>query len=55
MSNAKAVNDPENTPSSGKLKSKDYERELATLHIELVKLQEWVRHKGRGSTSFATC
>jgi polyphosphate kinase len=56
MSNAKAVSDPENTTlSSGKLKSKDYERELATLHIELVKLQEWVRHKGRGSTSFATC
>lgn len=46
MSNAKAVNDPENTPSSEKLKSKDYERELTRLHVELVKLQEWVRHKG---------
>jgi polyphosphate kinase 2 len=30
----------------GKLTSKDYERELARLHVELVKLQEWVVHKG---------
>ena len=29
-----------------KLKSKDYEKELARLHVELVKLQEWVVHKG---------
>ncbi|KAA6186685.1 polyphosphate kinase 2 [Thiohalocapsa marina] len=29
-----------------KLSRKDYERELAKLHVELVKLQEWVRHKG---------
>src|SRR4051812_8104223 len=29
-----------------KLKTKRYERELERLHIELVKLQEWVRHKG---------
>ncbi len=29
-----------------KLKGKDYERELAKLHVELVKLQEWVVHKG---------
>ena len=29
-----------------KLKSKDYERELARLHVELVKLQLWVLHKG---------
>jgi polyphosphate kinase 2 len=29
-----------------KLKGKDYERELERLHGELVKLQEWVRHKG---------
>ena len=28
------------------LKRKDYEDELEKLHIELVKLQEWVRHKG---------
>jgi polyphosphate kinase len=32
--------------SDGKLKRKDYERELARLHEELVKLQQWVVHKG---------
>jgi polyphosphate kinase 2 len=30
----------------GKLKNKDYLRELARLHVELVKLQLWVQHKG---------
>jgi polyphosphate kinase len=30
----------------GKLKTKDYEKELARLHVELVRLQEWVVHKG---------
>lgn len=30
-----------------KLKRKDYERELKRLQIELVKLQEWVRHEGK--------
>src|SRR6476661_1972712 len=29
-----------------KLKAKDYEEELEKLHIELVKLQQWVVHKG---------
>jgi polyphosphate kinase 2 len=29
-----------------KLKEKDYARELKKLHVELVKLQEWVKHKG---------
>jgi polyphosphate kinase 2 len=29
-----------------KLKGKEYLRELKQLHIELVKLQEWVKHKG---------
>ena len=32
--------------SDGKLKRKDYERELARLHVEFVKLQLWVVHKG---------
>ena len=32
--------------SDGKLKRKDYERELTRLHIEFVKLQQWVVHKG---------
>jgi polyphosphate kinase 2 len=31
---------------NGKLKRKDYDQELARLHVELVKLQEWVVHKG---------
>lgn len=31
---------------TGKLKEKDYLRELARLHVELVKLQQWVVHKG---------
>src|SRR5215468_1133804 len=29
-----------------KLKRKDYDTELERLHVELVKLQEWVKHKG---------
>jgi polyphosphate kinase len=29
-----------------KLKKKVYEKELKNLHIELVKLQEWIKHKG---------
>src|SRR5262249_17446594 len=32
--------------ADGELKGKDYERKLKTLHIELVKLQEWVKAKG---------
>ena len=35
-------NDPEPT----KLTNKDYLAELRRLHVELVKLQEWVKHKG---------
>ena len=31
---------------AGKLKRKPYERELARLHVELVKLQQWAVHKG---------
>jgi polyphosphate kinase len=30
----------------GRLKRKEYERELARLHVEFVKLQQWVVHKG---------
>ena len=33
-------------PANGKLKFKDYARELARLHVELVKLQLWTVHKG---------
>jgi polyphosphate kinase 2 len=32
--------------SAVKLKNKQYEKELAKLHVELVKLQEWVKLKG---------
>src|SRR5881398_3887471 len=32
-------------PNRG-LKRKAYEKQLAKLHVELVKLQEWVKHKG---------
>jgi len=32
--------------AKGKLKRKDYERELARLHVEFVKLQHWIVHKG---------
>jgi polyphosphate kinase 2 len=31
---------------AGKVKRKDYERRLKKLHVELVRLQEWVKHKG---------
>ena len=31
----------------GKLKRKEFEKELRRLHGELVKLQEWVRHEGK--------
>ncbi|MEE9595358.1 MAG: polyphosphate kinase 2 [Acidiferrobacterales bacterium] len=31
---------------SKKIKNKDYEKELAKLQIELVKLQEWIKHDG---------
>ncbi|HET9405275.1 MAG TPA: polyphosphate kinase 2 [Burkholderiales bacterium] len=31
---------------SGRLKRKKYDKQLRKLHVELVKLQEWIRHKG---------
>jgi polyphosphate kinase 2 len=37
---------PKNSATSLKLKNKDYLEQLRKLHIELVKLQEWVKHKG---------
>ena len=37
----------ENEPATdGKLKRKEYERELARLHVEFVRLQQWVVHQG---------
>jgi polyphosphate kinase 2 (PPK2 family) len=32
--------------STGQLKSRDYERELTKLHVELVELQRWVQKEG---------
>lgn len=32
--------------TAGTFKGKDYERELARLHVELVKVQRWVQHAG---------
>src|SRR5512143_2770660 len=46
MSHAKATENQDNAQPLEKLKGKDYERELAKRHVELVKLQEWVRHQG---------
>jgi polyphosphate kinase 2 len=41
-----AIGNGDSAAPNGKLKTKDYETELKRLHVELVKLQEWVRHKG---------
>jgi len=39
--------DPEKpAEKAGKLSRKEYEKELRRLHVELVKLQRWVVHKG---------
>jgi len=32
--------------NKGKLKDRQYEKELARLHVEVVRLQEWVKQKG---------
>jgi polyphosphate kinase 2 len=42
---AEAANDSA-SPSAERLSGKDYERELKKLHVELVKLQEWVKREG---------
>ncbi len=34
------------TPLEKKLSRKEYDKALEKLHVELVKLQEWVQHKG---------
>jgi polyphosphate kinase 2 len=36
----------DNDKPAKKLKNKEYEKELAKLHVELVKLQEWTKYKG---------
>jgi polyphosphate kinase 2 len=42
----KKENKGANENSGEKLKTKEYEKELTKLHVELVKLQEWVKYKG---------
>ncbi len=42
--NGENEEDDVSQPSPEKLKTKVYERELARLHVELVKLQQWVVH-----------
>jgi len=48
--NRKAKAKPAKMPDAGgkpaRLDRKTYENELANLHVELVKLQEWIRHAG---------
>ena len=36
----------DNASADEPMKRKDYEAELEKLHVELVKLQEWVKHAG---------
>src|SRR5690349_3978903 len=40
--------DEERSPSLNRdpLRGKEYQRALKKLHVELVKLQEWIKHKG---------
>jgi polyphosphate kinase 2 len=44
MARAKAVTGPPSRLEP--MKGKEYDRQLADLHVELVKLQEWVKQKG---------
>jgi polyphosphate kinase 2 len=46
MSRREAKDESEESEDRKSLKGKDYDRALKKLHVELVKLQEWVKHKG---------
>jgi polyphosphate kinase 2 len=46
MSHNKHEDGESQTLTHKKLKTKDYDKKLFDLHVELVKLQEWVKHKG---------
>jgi len=46
VSTAKKTEGDGSDSASEKMKGKEYEKELAKLHVELVKLQEWVKFKG---------
>jgi polyphosphate kinase len=46
---SQSLTEPGEAESAGpekKLKNKDYEKQLKRLHVELVRLQQWVVHKG---------
>lgn len=43
---SKTTGEPTVTDSAKKLKNKAYDKEMAKLHVELVKLQEWVKLNG---------
>jgi polyphosphate kinase 2 len=43
---ARATKTKASSAGAEKLKRKDYDKALTKLHVELVKLQEWVKHKG---------
>jgi polyphosphate kinase 2 len=43
---AKQADQAETKQSNGKLKNKAYDAELQKLHVELVRLQQWVIHEG---------
>ncbi len=45
-SKLRAGKSPRRTAALSKLKRKDYEKVLAKLHVEIVKLQEWVKRSG---------
>jgi polyphosphate kinase 2 len=47
MSHNKHENSDSPVLTHKKLKTKDYDKKLFDLHVELVKLQEWVKHKGQ--------
>src|SRR5712671_6231074 len=38
--------EPEDERRAGRVKKKAYEKELKALNVELVKLQEWIKHTG---------
>jgi polyphosphate kinase 2 len=46
MKGKKKAHEESDAGKSGKLKGKVYDKELQRLHVELVKLQQWVVHKG---------
>ena len=43
---AKKQKSSESKKLSSKIKNKIYEKELERLQIELIKLQEWIKHEG---------